>query len=493
MRIHKLIFYFTFFILLFCRCSDNSISGIVNIIDQAGKEKYGNSYLGSLEVVGGQLSPNFSSTVFIYDLGVASIYNKINLIPHSLYNPTIRINNQIVNSGTYSQDILLPSGDSIITIIVTSEDKKNQTAYFFNVSHKGGEIDHTFNSNPGTPYDTVFTIQEQNDKIIIGGMFTQYNGTSISKIARLNQDGSLDSSFDIGLGFNNTVINLFIQSDNKILVSGFFTQYNGTSISKIARLNQDGSLDTTFNPGTGPNDYIHFITQQTDGKILVCGRFSDFNGTPINNIARLNQDGSLDSSFTPGTGPNQFVEKMIITSNNKIIIIGSFSMYNGTDRNRIARLNSNGTLDTSFDSGIGTNGTIVNMTLQSDGKIIISGLFTSVNGITRNRIARLNSNGSHDISFNPGTGANDIIRTIRIQDDEKIMIAGNFNSINGILRPKVARLNANGSLDINFAPNSGINGEVWSMLLQPNGMLFLGGLFSEYSNQTYGGIVRIYR
>ena len=98
-----------------------------------------------------------------------------------------------------------------------------------------------------------------------------------------------------------------MQSDGKIIIGGSFTSYDGIGRNSIARLNADGSLDIGFNPGTGANNPVHSITLQPDGKIIIGGDFTNYNGTGRNRVARLNTDGSLDTGFNPGIGPTTTV------------------------------------------------------------------------------------------------------------------------------------------------------------------------------------------
>jgi len=220
------------------------------------------------------------------------------------------------------------------------------------------------------------------------------------------QDGQNDPAFnsentgftsDIGVnGPNNNIRASVIQSDAKIIIGGQFTSYMGTAINRIARLNENGTLDATFNVGTGLNGSIRTIALQADGKILAGGDFGTYNGTTKSALVRINTDGTLDNTFISGQGPNVGsnggVHKIIPLSNGKIVITGDFATFSATARSRIAIINSDGSLDTSFDPGTGANGTITSAAVQSDGKVVIGGLFTSYNGTTRNRIARLNSN-----------------------------------------------------------------------------------------------------
>ena len=261
-------------------------------------------------------------------------------------------------------------------------------------------------------------------------------------------DGNLDTSFTSGTGPNNVVYSTLIQPDGKILIGGYFTSYNGTPRNRIARLNTDGTLDTSFTPGTGADDAgVLAFALQPDGKIIIGGEFTSYNGTPRNRIARLNTDGTLDTSFDPGIGSDNNIYGVAFLSDGKIIIGGGFTSYNGTPRNRIARLNTDGTLDAGFNPGTGADQTVYSTAVQSDGKILIGGYFTSYNGTPRNRIARLNTDGTLDTTFNPSTGANDGgVSNFAFQPDGKIIIGGEFASYNGINTIKYVtrlRLNSN--------------------------------------------------
>ena len=173
--------------------------------------------------------------------------------------------------------------------------------------------------------------------------------------------GFLDASFDTGTGPDNIINSVTIQPDEKLIIAGDFSSYNGTSIKRIARINTDGSLDLTFNPGGSVNGFIDKVAVQSDGKIVMAGNFSSYSGTTKNNLVRINSDGSLDTSFDPGVGANNRVKSIIIQPDGKIIIVGYFTLYDGTSRNHIARLNSDGSLDTTFNPGAGTDDIITSI------------------------------------------------------------------------------------------------------------------------------------
>ncbi|HEX8018040.1 MAG TPA: calcium-binding protein [Flavobacterium sp.] len=304
-----------------------------------------------------------------------------------------------------------------------------------------GNLDITFNSAQTNANGIIKTAAQQPDgKIIIGGNFTSYNSTTCNRIARILHDGSLDNSFVSGIGFNGQVLSVAIQSDQKIVVAGNFTKYNGVTFGRVVRLMQDGTIDGSFNTVIGANGIIDAILVQPDGKIILGGRFDMFNGTGYSRLVRLNTDGSIDSSFSVGAGFDKNVYALNLQSDGKIIVGGSFLNYNGISKRRILRLNSNGTLDTTFDSGTGfSNGDVRSILIQSDDRILAGGAFSgNYNGITSLRLLRLFSNGIYDSSFS--VSLNSTLYTMEVTADNKLIIGGNFNSVSGVAKHRVARL-----------------------------------------------------
>ncbi|MBX2927531.1 MAG: T9SS type A sorting domain-containing protein [Saprospiraceae bacterium] len=362
---------------------------------------------------------------------------------------------------------------------------------FASLHAQPGSLDTSFDPGSGAN-NTVFAMTVQPDgKILIGGRFTSYNGAPRNYIARLNADGSLDAGFDPGSGANSLVYAIAVQPDGKILIGGIFTSYNGAPRNGIARLNSDGSLDTGFGPGSGANDWVWAMAVQPDGKILIGGLFTSYNGAPRNRIARLNADGSLDTDFDPGSGATSDVQVFAVLPAGKILIGGGFTTYNGAPRNRIARLNSDGSLDTSFGPGNGANNSLYIIALQPDGKILIGGFFSTYNGAPRNRIARLNSDGSLDTGFDPGAGADSGVAIIAAQPDGRILIGGDFTSYNETARNYIARLNSDGSLDTGFDPGTGADGAVLDMAVQPDAKILIGGAFTNYNGVLRNQIARL--
>ena len=359
-----------------------------------------------------------------------------------------------------------------------------------------GTFDATYGApNTGTEGSVRSVVTQSDGKIIIGGSFSFFNSVSRNRIARLNTDGALDTSFDPGTGANNAIYATAVQNDGKILIGGGFSSYNGTTRNRIARLNSNGTLDASFNPGTGLdafNSDARSFSIQSDGRILVGGRFTTYNGTSRNRIARINTDGSLDTTFNPGTGADNTVHDTIVQSDGKIVIGGEFTTYNGTSRNRIVRINTDGSLDTTFNPGTGANNIIYAIAIQSDGKILIGGEFTTYNGTSRNRIARINTDGSLDTTFNPGTGVTPYpISSMVLQSDGKILIGGQFTSYNGTARRYISRINTNGGLDATFVPSIGANNFIHTIFLQSDEKILIGGDFTLYNGQNAAFLTRL--
>ncbi len=329
-----------------------------------------------------------------------------------------------------------------------------------------------------------------------GAAFVMGN-SSVTLYAKWVIPGELDTSFDPGDGADNTINCIAVQSDGKILIAGEFTTYNGTPRNRIARLNADGTLDESFNPGTGANNIIYSMTVQSDGKILIGGNFTYYNDTKRIRIARLNTDGTLDTTFDPGLGANKGIYSIAVQEDGKILIGGAFECYNDPTykptTNHITRLNDNGTLDTTFHwNRDEANGDVYPIAVLGDGKLLIAGNFTTYGFDARNRIARLDDYGWLDTSFDPGCGADNNVRSMAVLSDGTILIAGHFTTYNGTPRNHIARLNADGTLDTTFDPGDGANAAILAMAVQSDGKILIAGFFTTYHGTPRNRIARIW-
>ena len=384
--------------------------------------------------------------------------------------------------------------------IATHTDGKVGVGGWF--SHYNGlPVNKIITLNPdGTQYippaglnNNVTTITSQPDgKVIVGGHFTSYKNTTENRIIRLNPDSTKDTSFNIGTGFNGTVYATALQPDGKVIVGGSFTTYNGMTENRIIRVNPDGTKDATFNAGTGFSDTVLSIVVQPNGKIIVVGRFTMYNGLPQNRIIRLNTDGSKDATFTIGTGLNGVAEITALQPDGKILIGGQFTAYNGTNQNRITRLNTNGTVDTTFNIGTGFDNFVYAIAPQPDGMIVVGGDFYAYKGIPESKIIRLNTDGSKDASFLTGTGFSSYISTIKLQLDGKIVIGGGFTSYKGGSANRIIRLNSDGTKDADFNFGLGFDDYVYTIEIKSNKEIVVGGGFTSYNNTASARLITLY-
>lgn len=393
---------------------------------------------------------------------------------HSVYASVVQPDGKIVLGGLFSQ--LGPGGTGPTNYLRLGR------------INPDGTLDTSFRPGVANPVNGgVWALALQPDgKILVGGDFTGIGGgtgtTPRANVARLNADGSVDLSFDPGA--NGRVETFALQRDGKILVGGSFTTIGGggtgtTSRNKLARLNPDGSLDTSFSTQTDVT--VMAILVQADGKIVIGGGFGNVltgsTQTRRMALARLNQDGSVDSTFTTDAGGGS-VYTLVLQPDGKILAGGSFvaliDTVSGELRGRIGRLNADGSIDTSFHPG--ANNWVTSIAVQADGKIVVGGGFTALgNDATtpRSHIGRLHADGTLDREFNPG--ADHSVRTIALQSDGRIVAAGEFSTFGSYPRSRIARLTWKGSLDLSFDPN--IYGDVFALATQPDGKVLVGGNF----------------
>ncbi|MES2514160.1 MAG: T9SS type A sorting domain-containing protein [Bacteroidota bacterium] len=363
-----------------------------------------------------------------------------------------------------------------------------------------GSNDNSFNPGAGSNTSVISSIIQNDGKIVLGGSFTTFDNLTYNRIVRLNADGSIDNTFTTNGGFstaNGQVSKLLLQSDGDIMAVGKFLTYYAVSRNRIARINPDGSVDAGFVPGVGANNNVNTIVRQSDGKYIIGGEFTFYASVARNRIARVNTTGTLDNTFAPGTGANNIIHTIDLQPDGSIIAAGIFTAFNGVAKNKIVRLTSTGAIDATFTVGVGaahtsTTAVIRDVKVLTGGKILVAGEFTSYSGGNQANIVRLNSDGSVDNTFNTsGSGANSSVTSISLQSDGKIIITGSFLTYNGVSRPRIARLNSDGTLDNTFNPGVGANGPTYCSAIQTDGNIILGGNMSTYYGVARTRVARI--
>ena len=364
-----------------------------------------------------------------------------------------------------------------------------------------GSGDVTF-TPAGISADVLALNLQTNGEIVAGGNFTTVNGIPRGHVARFNGDGSLDTDFLTGLsGADGAVSALLVQTDGNILIGGAFGNVNGVVRNRIARLGPDGTLDVGFSPGSGADGSVFSVAESfsgTDRKLYIGGGFTLFQSVFHPGIVRVTDNGIVDSGFA-NTGVNGIVYAIAVYPTNsifagKVLIAGSFTTVNGINETNVARLNDDGTLDTNFVAT--TDGIIRALAIQNDDSVLLGGEFGSVNGTTANRLARLNANGTVDTAFAttliPGIG--DTVNAIALQSDNRIVVVGQFLSANGLTRHHITRLLPSGARRIRplisvTAPTATLN----AVAIQPGDQsIVIGGGFTQYNDQSAPYLTRIY-
>jgi len=359
----------------------------------------------------------------------------------------------------------------------------------------------------------VSSLATQSDgKIIIGGVnFNGVGGKYRGGFARLNPDGSLDTSFKAGV--NGWVEGVALQADGKILVAGNFGQCQGYARHGLARLNPDGSLDTAFNLRLGAGDdsgsIVHQVVPLSNGQLMITGYLQ--NSVPA---VRLNSDGTLDPSFDASSfsipGSEGLNGRRLAVVGSNYIVAGT---YNGFSNGFLVRLTNSGVVDPGFGPSntpplhiLTMDGNVEDLLVQPDGKIVVSGGFSHIfddsGSSVRRAIARFSANGGLDDTFTPSLappdGANTIVlAAMARQPNGKLLIEQNFLNNDNFVSTQIARLNSNGSLDPAFILGNPANGGYWlsagnSILRLPSGKALIGGGFSSYNGNPAWSLVRIF-
>ncbi len=376
----------------------------------------------------------------------------------------------------------------------------------FSRRNENGTNDESFLS-PNGVNGTVETIQTMaNSKAYIAGAFSGYNGVSRNGICRVFADGSIDVSFDCGSGVVTGVspfesewriYKIAVQPDGKIIVGGDFTRFNGEDRNNLVRLLPDGSFDPSFNIGSGLNNAVKDIIILPSGKILVAGEFNQYdsggpNQTSCGGLIKLNLDGSIDQSFQLlGQAP---VEAMAMTNSGQIVLAGGFLVFDGNLVNRLCRINSDGTFDPSYNVGSGANSLLYDVIVDADDRVIVTGTAFVYDGDTLNFLFRTLPDGQRDTTYADTNQFYSSFGTNQIEfgPDSSVMLLGRLPDVfNNDLQ--VFRLDPNGIIDPTFQsyPTNNNAYDANAFDFTADGDIIVGGKFVEYGGIPKNGLTRI--
>ena len=368
-----------------------------------------------------------------------------------------------------------------------------------------GVLDAAFSQNVG-----LYATQVIRAKALSGGQYLlgssggnlTAGGLTRAELLRLNANGTADASFNAGTGpgVGGSLLDFEVQADGAVVGVGAFSTFNGRPAAGVVRLTSSGAVDPTFSAGSGigpaVGDRAMAVVIQPDGKILVGGRFATFNGQPANGLVRLNADGSLDPAFaSPLNQPQARVEGLLLQPDGKVLAYGLLPVNSAAHPTPgIMRLFSSGSLDPSFsaptflDAQVSAGGSYGPAVVrQPDGKLVVTGGFTAPGA---NRLVRLNANGTVDPSFQSGTGPSSPPTTLGLQPNGNVWVGGFFNDYNGVETPLV-QLSATGVADPAFNALLQVPGNVTALVRQADGRVVIGGNFTLINGQPVHRLARL--
>ncbi|MBA2737256.1 MAG: hypothetical protein H0U50_10790, partial [Pyrinomonadaceae bacterium] len=339
-----------------------------------------------------------------------------------------------------------------------------------------GSVDEDFNPILSSLFDSLPSINaidiDAGGKILIGGLFVAVNGAVLKNVARLNADGSTDGSFSNQIGADKIVYSVLFDEDGKMFIGGEFQNYGGERRFRFIKLNSNGNADNSFSSRITSLGSISKIIIQPDGKTLATGSFKYVDGKEYGSIVRLLPDGKIDPTFA-ASDQTLFDSYQIydfeLLPDGKIIVGGWLSILGSSTGKAVVRLNPNGTVDNTFiPIETGDNAAFV-VKPQPNGQILVGGAFKRIGGVSRTGLARFNSDGTIDASFNPVITTPDFISIVdlAVRNDGKILIGGYFSVVNGAEKNNLALLNSDGTLDASFTANASSN--VNSIKQMPDG------------------------
>jgi len=286
-------------------------------------------------------------------------------------------------------------------------------------------------------------------------------------LAKVSQKGLVDDAFDLGAGPNNTIYKVAQSSDGGYWVGGLFSQVGDTVVSHVAKLNSDGSLDDSFH-STAVNGTVFDILEVEEG-LLVGGDFG---------LAMLNADGSNNEAFM-SPELDGAVYAISASPGRRIVIAGGFTTVNGEKQVRVARLQRDGSVDATFDIGEGPDGDVYAATALHGGKVLLGGLFVTIDGLSARRLALVSEDGKLDRSLNAGSGFDGPVRSIEVRADGLLLIGGAFTKYNYQPQNRVALIGLDGRVVESNFNELNLNGPVYSVAERAGGLIAIGGSFTE--------------
>lgn len=465
----------------------------------------------------GRLDETFKPPAFLSTIAISSLVNENGgkiLVGGANLNTGEAVLVRLLSNGSIDPSFQRPSqiNRGVIKIIPTGAggylvaSSSDANRWLARISETGA-YDSSF--DPGLQpenYSILDMHMQPNGKVILAGSFTKVNNVPANRVIRLNANGSIDNSFSVGTGLGGSGFVTAYSVDvyeNKILIAGNFSSYNGVSVPGVVRLNDNGSVDPSFTQsGVIANIFptgVNVISAQPDGVFLIGLRMRSSVLEYV--LTKFSHLGTLDTNFGEVRMPMDPLQTELGSIffgvfDSKFLVTAGFRNVSGVKRRGIALLDAGGVPIQSFNPDLGGPAVVNCIAEQPDGKVLVGGDFSHVNGVETRNFVRLNPNGSVDQTFvsNLGSGFNRRVSAIKLSGNQKILVGGSFDALNGAPVSPLIRLNADGSIDTSFDSNItivsvglGVN----AILTQNDGKIVAAGIFGHRTSGTISYLSRL--
>lgn len=411
-------------------------------------------------------------------------------------------------AGEPSFNVAKTGFDNQVTDVDTAPD--GDLLIVGNFNSFGGTISkHLVRLEPNGSVDTGFVVGQGFNANVLGvvaatdgsgdvyavGEFTAYVGTGVNRVVRLDPDATIDAGFAIGSGFDGDANTIASAADGSgdVYVGGAFTTYQGLSSNRLVRIDPDGSIDAGFSVGTGFDGEVHAVLPAADGSgdLYVAGAFTMYRGAPANRVVRLNADGSRDGGFAVGTGFDGDVLALALAADGDLLAGGAFTSYAGSASGRLARLDPSGAIDAAFAVGVGFDGPVHSIAPVAGGRVVVGGFFGTYQAVGSANAIQLASDASIDASLDVGAGFNLFVNVIEPLAGGDLLVGGAFSGYDGVGTNRIVRLAPTGSVDPDLAVGAGFDFVVDAIAAAPDGGVLVGGSFSHYAGRASRSLVRL--
>ena len=512
-------------------------SFFVDILNPSSGASLGLQKRSEIKILDNDINVNFSITNIVVDELVGEF--AISVTCSGTYTNPVEVYYCTAEIDSAKKDIDFQSITGKVVFLPGSENSQNirlrifddaevETNEYFSViltSVTGGYLgptnkciveiqDNDTEESPAKGADDAVTLIKPaaNGKIIIAGKFSSVNGIKRDGLARINPDGSIDSTFSPTLGESPTISALLVTPDNKVIVAGLFNNIPNIGTTELLMLKEDGSIDETFTPGQTlgpvtipPTPRINCLATSSDQSIFVAGRFSSYNGYGTAAIVKLATNGMIDTGFICNCIANIQnssypikIQSIALQDDNKIIIGGFFSTISTNSWVNLARLNPDGSLDESFIPDTVFAGEVTALAIQNQSMIIAAGSFIPSYDIGLVQMVRFSSNGVPDLSFFSEIPFSGAINNIIVQSDGNILVGGDFKISTVNSYPILFRISYYGKIDRSFKYNIFYDPQIISLpyypptiALDPDNFIWVGGRFVKCGTTSAYRLIKL--